>query len=120
MIARALAAALFLAACTPTVGPPVPSASCDAACAALAAAGCAEGKAADCPATLTNSDGKLAMPNGKQLTCPQLAGVKSPSDVEALGQPCTSPGHVHPHPVNCITRDEAGVLRYAYCDGGAK
>jgi hypothetical protein len=100
---RSLAVALLtIAACVPsTVTPPAPDASdaavpapgpnpsCEGACAALAAAGCSEGKAFTCIATLANVDGQLAAPNGRPVTCAILSGVKTASDVTALGMTCS-------------------------------
>ena len=98
---KALAFALLVvASCVPsTVTPPAPDASdaaipgpdpsCQGACAALAAAGCSEGKAFTCVATLTNVDGMLASPSGRPITCAILSGVKVAADVRALGMTCS-------------------------------
>lgn len=111
---RALLAglALMLNACPPSpVPPPNPDASdarapsmadalvattdaaiaqCQPACAALAAAGCGEGKSPECVNVLYAIDNARLerTPSGVPLTCAALAAVRTPADAQMLGLRC--------------------------------
>lgn len=69
--------------------PPAPLTVCGNACAALAAIGCSEGKAADCVVTLTQAQGVMRESNGNPLSCTDVVVVKTAAQVKALGLGCT-------------------------------
>jgi hypothetical protein len=98
-----IAVASLLCACPPPAPPqpPGPDASdaapgpppqdCSAACAALAAAGCSLGAAADCPAFMARDIGSGKVPEPathRPLTCAAIAFVKTKADAQRLGFAC--------------------------------
>ncbi len=71
--------------------PDAPVTPCEAACAALRAAGCHTGSAPNCVADMAHIDGSRLVRepgNGLPLTCADVAAAKTPADVRALGLGC--------------------------------
>ena len=110
---RFFALLLLAAACTPPVAPPNPpdasdasppppdaavppgppaSAVCVQACAAIASAGCSEGRSATCAVSMTkiDADRLIRGGNGQSITCSACATAKTAADVAAVcGSSCS-------------------------------
>ena len=70
----------------PTDSSPPVSDPCVAACAAMAAAGCSEGRSSKCAPSMQkiNDDRLIVGPDGAPVSCSVCAGARTPADVAHL------------------------------------
>lgn len=76
----------------PTDSAPPVSDACVSACAAMAAAGCSEGRASTCPGAMQriNDDRLIVDPAGVPVACTPCSVARTPAQVAALcGSSCT-------------------------------